>query len=110
MTMDQVLPAAVAAVVLILIIVGVVRVVGRRRGRNEDTFGAGGTSKVSLGTLGVAKTVLAPSGVVYVVGEQWTARSRGGTEIASGVRVRVVGQEGLTLIVVAEPADVPAGR
>jgi len=106
-TTDQVIPAAVVAVVLILIIVGVVRVAGRRRGRNEDAFGAGGTSKVPLGAYGVAKTTLGPSGVVLVVGEQWTARSDGGTEIASGARVRVVGQDGLTLIVVAEPVGRP---
>ncbi|OGO51205.1 MAG: hypothetical protein A2Z32_13030 [Chloroflexi bacterium RBG_16_69_14] len=108
MTTDQVFPAAIVAVVLILILVGVARVVGRRRGRNEDAFGAGGTSRVPLGAHGVAKTALAPSGVVYVVGEQWTARSDGAEQIASGTRVRVVGQDGLTLIVVAESAGSPA--
>ena len=104
MTTDQVLPTAVVAVVLILIIVGVVRVVMRRRGANEDAFGAGGTSTVPTGSRGVAKTDLAPSGVVLVVGEQWTARSSNGATIASGQGVRVVGQDGLTLIVVADPS------
>ena len=107
MTTDQAVPAAIAFVVLVLIAVGVVRVAGRRRSRNEDAFGAGGTSTVPLGANGFAKTALAPSGVVLVVGEQWTARSRGDAAIASGTRVRVVGQDGLTLIVVAEPAVSP---
>jgi membrane protein implicated in regulation of membrane protease activity len=82
-TTDQAVPVAIAFVVLLLIAVGVVRVAGRRRGKNEDAFGAGGTSTVPLGAHGVAKTALAPSGVVLVVGEQWTARSRGDAEIAS---------------------------
>ena len=104
MTTDQVLPAAVVAVVLILILVAVARIVLRRRGANEDAFGAGGTSQVPAGARGVAKTDLAPSGVVLVVGEQWTARSVGGETIPSGQRVRVVSQDGLTLIVEAEPS------
>jgi membrane-bound ClpP family serine protease len=106
-TTDQAVPAAIVFVVLLLIAVGIVRVAGRRRGRNEDAFGAGGTNTVPIGAHGVAKTTLAPSGVVLVVGEQWTARSRADTEIASGTRVRVVGQDGLTLIVVAEPTGSP---
>ena len=110
MTTDQIVPTAFAAVVLILVAVGVARVLARRRGRNEDAFGAGGTSKVPLGAVGVAKTNLAPSGVVHVVGEQWTARSADGAEIVSGQRVRVVGQDGLTLIVDADPAGGPAVR
>jgi membrane-bound ClpP family serine protease len=101
---DQVLPAAILVVVLILIVVGVARIVTRRRGANEDAFGAGGTSQVAVGTRGVAKTDLAPSGVVLVAGEQWTARSGSGETIASGRAVRVVSQDGLTLTVEAEPS------
>lgn len=108
MTTDQILPAAIVAVLLVLVLAGVVRVAGRRRGRNDEAYGAGGTRMVPIGTHGVAKTTLAPTGVVYVVGEQWTARADGAVEIADGARVRVVGQNGLTLIVVAEPAGSPA--
>jgi membrane protein implicated in regulation of membrane protease activity len=107
-TTDQAIPAAVVFVVLLLIVVGVVRVAGRRRGRNEDTFGAGGTSTVALGARGVARTALAPTGVVYVAGEEWTARADHDIAIADGARVRVVAQDGLTLTVVAEPAAGPA--
>lgn len=102
MTTDQVIPAAIILAVLILVVVGVARAAMHRRGQNEDAFGAGGTSKVPLGTEGVAKTVLDPSGVVLVVGEQWTATSQDGAQIAPGVRVHVVGQDGLTLIVAAD--------
>ena len=110
MTTDQVIPAAFAVVLLVLIIAGVVRVVGRRRGENEDAFGAGGTSTVPVGSDGVTRTVLDPSGVAYVAGEEWTARSDGDTPIAAGARVRVVGQTGLTLIVTTEPAHGPVER
>ena len=74
-----------------------------------DSFGAGGTNKVPPGSRGVAKTDLAPSGVVLVLGEQWTARSGSSTEISSGQDVRVVGQDGLTLIVVADPSPTREG-
>lgn len=110
MTADQVVIGAIAAVVLILIVVGVGRAISRRRGTNEDDFGAGGRSQVPLGTRGVAKTDLAPSGVVLAAGEQWTANSASGARIESGQRIRVVGQAGLTLIVDAEPAAAPAGE
>ena len=108
MTTDQIIPGAIAAAIFILVIVGVVRGVTRRRGRNEDTFGAGGVATVAAGTRGVAKTDLAPSGVVRVVGEQWTARSASGMAIPSGTTIRVVSQEGLTLIVDPQPAGPPA--
>ena len=110
MNTEQVVIGAIAAVVLILIVVGVGRGVSRRRGANEDEFGAGGRPLVQLGTHGVAKTVLAPSGVVLAAGEQWTASSGSGARIEPGQRVRVVGQDGLTLIVELEPAAAPAGE
>ena len=108
MTSDQILPSAIAVVIVVLIIVGLVRVFQRRRGANEDTFGAGGVSTVAVGTRGVAKTDLAPSGVVRVVSEEWTARSASGSIIAEGTAVRVVSQDGLTLVVEPEHAGQPA--
>ena len=108
MTSDQILPGAIVAVIVILIVVGVVRVATRRRGANEDAFGAGGVSTVGVGTRGVATTDLAPSGVVRVVSEEWTAQSANGSTIAEGAAVRVVRQDGLTLIVEPESAGLPA--
>jgi membrane protein implicated in regulation of membrane protease activity len=100
-TPDQVLIGAIVVVVVILVIVGIGRAATRRRGANEDAFGAGGVSQVAVGTTGVTKTALTPEGVVLAAGEQWTASSASGTRIDAGQRVRVVGQKGLILLVEA---------
>jgi membrane-bound ClpP family serine protease len=105
---EQIVIAAVAAAVAVLAIVALFRVSRQRRGR-ADAFGAGGTSTVPLGTSGVARTVIAASGVVYAVGEEWTARSDGAA-IAAGQEVRVVGHDGLTLIVGPMPTHPSAGE
>jgi membrane-bound serine protease (ClpP class) len=57
-----------------------------------------------VGVGGTAQTLIAPTGIAYAGGESWSARSRG-AEIGPGTPLRVVGVEGLELIV--EPA--PAG-
>ena len=110
MNADQIVIGAIAAVVLILVVVGLGRAMSRRPGANEDDFGAGGRREVSLGTRGVAKTDLTPMGVVLAAGEEWTANSASGARIESGQRIRVVGQDGLTLIVDVEPAAARAGE
>jgi membrane-bound ClpP family serine protease len=46
---------------------------------------------------------LHPLGVVYAAGEEWTARTRDGRLVPRGSDVRVLAQEGLTLIV--EPLE-----
>jgi membrane-bound ClpP family serine protease len=46
---------------------------------------------------------LAPLGVVYAGGEEWSARTADGALVAPGTTVRIVGRDGLTLIV--EPVD-----
>ena len=55
-----------------------------------------------VGAGGVAQTLIAPRGIAYAGGEAWSARSAG-PEIAPGSAVRVVGVDGLELIV--EPGD-----
>jgi membrane-bound ClpP family serine protease len=45
---------------------------------------------------------------VRVVSEEWTAKSADGRVIADGTPVRVVRQDGLTLIVEPVPAGSPA--
>jgi membrane protein implicated in regulation of membrane protease activity len=107
-TSDQIILGAIAAVIVILIVVGVVRAATRRRGANEDAFGAGGVSTVEVGTRGFATTDLAPSGVVRVVSEEWSATSATGNSIAEGTAVRVVSQDGLTLTVEPDIAGQPA--
>ena len=57
-----------------------------------------------IGAAATAQTLIAPTGIAYAGGESWSARSRS-AEIGPGTPLRVVGVEGLELIV--EPA--PAG-
>ena len=100
---EQILLAAIVAVIAILAVAGFVRVARHRRAA-DTSYGAGGTSKVPPGSTGVARTTVADGGVVHVVGEEWTARSAGAVPIGAGQRVRVVGHDGLVLIVEAVPA------
>jgi membrane-bound serine protease (ClpP class) len=76
--------------------------VRRRTLAFAGAYGAGGTTTVPLGTSGVAKTPLLPKGIVYAVGEEWSARVVDDSAVERGEPVRVVGQDGLTLLV--EPA------
>ena len=55
-----------------------------------------------VGAGGTAQTLLAPTGIAYAGGEAWSARSRSG-EISAGTPIRVVGVEGLELIVESTP-------
>ena len=57
-----------------------------------------------VGAAGTAQTLIAPTGIAYAGGESWSARSRS-AQIGPGTPLRMVGVEGLELIV--EPA--PAG-
>lgn len=62
--------------------------------------------KVTTGTAGMiglrgrAQTAIAPEGTIFVRGELWHARSQ--MSIARGENVRVIGLDGLTLVVDAE--------
>ena len=61
---------------------------------------------VASGEMAVVRSPLYPTGVVYASGEEWTARTADGTPLARGTPVRVVQQDGLTLIVEAvDPTD-----
>lgn len=59
-----------------------------------------------IGAMATAQTAIAPRGIAYAGGESWSARSRDG-EITPGTPLRVVGVEGLELIV--EPAPPGSG-
>jgi membrane-bound serine protease (ClpP class) len=54
-----------------------------------------------MGSIGTAQTLIAPTGIAYAAGEAWSARALSG-DIHPGTPVRVVGVNGLELIV--EPA------
>lgn len=93
-----VLMATATAVFVAVVLVTVVSS-KRRSLAYADAYGAGGSHFVPVGTDALVKTSLTPLGVVLAVGEEWTARSDGGGAIDPGRHVRIVGQEGLTLIV-----------
>jgi membrane-bound serine protease (ClpP class) len=68
------------------------------------------TGKESLlGSRGVARTELAPEGMVFVEGELWQAMSTDGP-IPPGRPVKVVGADGLTLKVVPEETQIVASQ
>jgi membrane-bound serine protease (ClpP class) len=91
------LTAAYMAFVLLIVI---------RWRRRQQAMGAASTALVLAdGAVGSVRSALAPTGVVYAAGEEWTARSRDERQITPGTPVRVVGQDGLTLIV--EPIEAP---
>lgn len=88
-----VLPLLVAAGFVILVARGMVEI--RRRAAPTQPMLA------LVGVAGTAQTPIAPTGIASAAGETWTARSRQGS-IRPGESLRVVGVEGLELIV--EPA------
>ena len=52
-----------------------------------------------VGLIGEVRADLSPLGTVYVGRESWSARTRDGSAVGRGTKVRIIGQEGLTLIV-----------
>ena len=54
-----------------------------------------------VGSMGTAQTLIGPTGIAYAGGESWSARSRE-ADIRPGTPLRIIGVEGLELIV--EPA------
>ena len=96
---------AVTTVLFFAVALGAVVRSRRRFALAPAPFGAGGSSLVPLGTPGEVRVPLDPVGTMYAAGEEWTARVAGATgSIDRGARVRVTGQEGLTLIVEPDPA------
>ena len=93
---------AVTAAYMLFILTVVVR---WRRNRLMDPLLASTGPSLAQGALAEVRTVLAPLGVVYAGGEEWSARAAEGLAIPSGATVRIVGQDGLTLIV--EPIERP---
>jgi membrane-bound serine protease (ClpP class) len=52
-----------------------------------------------IGMDSEVRHALVPTGTVYAAGEEWTARSADGRSLERGTPVRIVGQDGLVLIV-----------
>ena len=60
-------------------------------------------AETMLGAAATAFTRLDPEGQVQVNGELWRARSTAAEPVEAGARLRILGLEGLTLVV--EPED-----
>ncbi|AFN04315.1 nodulation protein NfeD [Pyrococcus furiosus DSM 3638] len=58
-----------------------------------------------IGSEGTVVEELNPEGMIKVRGELWKARSKDGEKIEKGEKVKVVGMEGLTLIVVRKKEE-----
>ncbi len=96
-----------------LVLGGLAVIVMRNRRAPQLALGASHITEplVPVGTQAVVRRDLLPDGSVYAVGEEWTASSRDGSSLARGTPVRVVGHDGLTVIVERLPDDDPvAGR
>jgi membrane-bound serine protease (ClpP class) len=74
----------------------------RRMQTAEGLIGA----TISGTTVGEVRRPLTPIGSVYAGGEEWTARTADEKPLSRGTPVRVIKQDGLTLIV--EPSESPA--
>jgi membrane-bound serine protease (ClpP class) len=99
-----------------LLIAGLALVVVRNRRAPQLVPGASHLTRplVPPGTPASVRRDLLPEGSIYAAGEEWTARARDGSLLGRGTPVRVVGQDGLTMIVEAlpepgPPADPAAG-
>ena len=62
---------------------------------------------VPVGTIAEVNRPLTPLGSIRAVGEEWSARSADDQPIDRGTPVRVVGAEGLTVVVEPEPGALP---
>jgi membrane-bound serine protease (ClpP class) len=62
----------------------------------------------TTGQIGEVRRTLDPSGSIYVAGEVWSARTAG-DPVPVGGHVRVVGQDGLTLLVENAGIESPSG-
>jgi membrane-bound serine protease (ClpP class) len=60
------------------------------------------------GTRGVVRRPLEPLGSVYAGGEEWTARAVGDRPLDRGTTIKVVGVDGLTLLVEPDPQPSPS--
>ena len=93
-------------IVVVIVVVGIVYawVLVRALMQMRRSGVANAPVAALVGGTAMAQTLIAPTGIAYAGGESWSARSRD-AEIGPGTPLRVVGVDGLELIV--EPA--PAG-
>jgi membrane-bound serine protease (ClpP class) len=96
--------AVVGSTGLFMLLIVAVAIRSRRMQASPGTVGAG----VPSGTVGEVRDPLAPIGTVYASGEEWSAKAADERALQRGTPVRVVRQDGLTLIVEASDGTVGA--
>jgi membrane-bound serine protease (ClpP class) len=102
----QVAPALIAVVTVTgAAFVALISFFAVRSRRMVEATGMLGSGLIA-GARGIVRSPLAPMGSVYISGEDWTARSANDQPIERGTPVRVVGVEGLTVLV--EPDQQPS--
>jgi membrane-bound ClpP family serine protease len=84
-----------------LVVVGILYAAWRTRRVPQLVMGVSNLRGplVPLGTEASVRRDIMPDGTVYAAGEEWTARSADGSVLERGTPVRVVGQDGLKLVV-----------
>jgi membrane-bound serine protease (ClpP class) len=83
-----------------LVVAGILYAVVRGRRAPQLALGASHIDQlVPIGTSAPVRRTLDPDGTIYAMGEEWTARSADGSVLDRGTPTRVVGHEGLTLLV-----------
>ncbi len=82
-----------------MLVIVTVALRSRRMRPSPGTVGAA----IAAGAFGEVRNPLLPVGTVYVAGEEWSARAADDRPLQRGTPVRIIRQEGLTVVV--EPAD-----
>jgi len=83
-----------------LVVAGVLYAVMKGRRAPQLALGASHIDQlVPIGTSAPVRRTLDPDGTIYAMGEEWTARSADGSVLDRGTPTRVVGHDGLTLLV-----------
>jgi membrane-bound serine protease (ClpP class) len=101
---------AVMTLLTAVVLAGIAWAVLRTRRMPQYVIGMDGLreSPVAIGTDGVVRRTLTPVGTIYAAGEEWSARSADGTTLERGTLVRIVGHDGMTLIVTPASSAQPA--
>jgi membrane-bound serine protease (ClpP class) len=92
---------AIMTFITALFIIGVLYAAIKNRKVPPVNIGVGGLDQPLLpsGTPGSVRRNLTPSGTVYALGEEWTARTADGSVLERGTAVRVIDHDGIVLIV-----------
>jgi membrane-bound serine protease (ClpP class) len=95
-----------------LIVIGILYAAWRVRRQPQLVMGISNirTPLVPLGTEASVRRDITGAGTVYAIGEEWTARSADGSVLERGTPVRVVGHDGLKLIVERLASNRPPAR